>query len=165
MAHCDAREGKWRENWRMEWVASSLALYLKTWCIQHYYRWCAHLGCQQSTELTPPADLNGLVRLAKRLNLISARVPSHFSLPLLLEFWTLSIVYRSTSHKRQAMQCTYNVTLRRLRATVVVVKKRCVTYSKCMSVALVIQHAKRKRRIISPSVAGPAIRHFSTVCM
>jgi len=28
--------------------------YLATWCIQHYYRWCAHLGCQYSTELTPP---------------------------------------------------------------------------------------------------------------
>ena len=28
--------------------------YLGTWCIQHYCRWCAHLGCQQSTELTPP---------------------------------------------------------------------------------------------------------------
>jgi hypothetical protein len=28
--------------------------YLGTWCIQHYYRWSAHLGCQQSTELTPP---------------------------------------------------------------------------------------------------------------
>jgi len=28
--------------------------YLGTWCIQHYYRWCAHFGCQQSTELTPP---------------------------------------------------------------------------------------------------------------
>jgi len=27
--------------------------YLETWCIQHYYRWCAHIGCQQSTELTP----------------------------------------------------------------------------------------------------------------
>jgi hypothetical protein len=57
--------------------------YLGTWCIQHYYRWCAHLGCQQSTELTPLADLNGLVRFAERRNLVSARVPSHFkrSLP------------------------------------------------------------------------------------
>ena len=28
--------------------------YLGTRCIQRYfYRWCAHLGCQQSTELTP----------------------------------------------------------------------------------------------------------------
>ena len=57
--------------------------YLGTWCIQHYYRWCAHLGCQQSTELTPSADLNGLVRfVAERRNLISARVPSRFSWPL-----------------------------------------------------------------------------------
>jgi len=20
--------------------------YLRTWCIQHYYRWCVHLGCR-----------------------------------------------------------------------------------------------------------------------
>jgi len=26
--------------------------YLGTWCIQHYYLWCAHLGCQHSTEMT-----------------------------------------------------------------------------------------------------------------
>jgi hypothetical protein len=57
--------------------------YLGIWCIQHYYRWCAHLDCQYSTELTPPADLNGLVRFAESQNLVSARVPSHFkhSLP------------------------------------------------------------------------------------
>jgi hypothetical protein len=37
------------------WVGSQYSShYLGTWCIQHYYRWCAHLGCQQSTELTPP---------------------------------------------------------------------------------------------------------------
>ena len=35
-------------------------------------------GCQQSTELTSPADLNGLVRFAERQNVVSARVPSHF---------------------------------------------------------------------------------------
>jgi len=52
--------------------------YIGTWCIQHYYRWCAHLGCQQTTELTPHADLNGLVRFAEWRNLVSARVPSHF---------------------------------------------------------------------------------------
>ena len=99
MAHGDTREGKWRGNRRMDWVASTFhttsehgvssittadahnsaanswlnwrppadlnglanglgsqysSHYLGTWCIQHYYRWCAHLGCQQSTELTPP---------------------------------------------------------------------------------------------------------------
>jgi len=55
MAHGDAREGKWRGKWRMEWVASPLHTathYHGTWCTQHYYRWCAHLGCQQSTEET-----------------------------------------------------------------------------------------------------------------
>jgi len=56
--------------------------YLGTWCIQHYYRWCAHLCCQQSTERTPPVDLNGLVRFAERRNLVSARVPSRFNWPL-----------------------------------------------------------------------------------
>jgi hypothetical protein len=52
---------------------------LGTWCIQHYYRWCAHLGFQYSTELTPPTDLNWLVRFAVSRNLVSARVPSHFT--------------------------------------------------------------------------------------
>jgi len=59
--------------------------YLGTWCIQHYYRWCAHLGCA-STLLNwrppTPADLNGLVRFTERRNLVSARVPSHFNCPL-----------------------------------------------------------------------------------
>ena len=32
--------------------------YLGTRCIQHYYRWCAQLGCQQSTELTPTGRFN-----------------------------------------------------------------------------------------------------------
>jgi len=34
MAHGDAREGKWRGKMRMEWVASSLALYVGTRSIQ-----------------------------------------------------------------------------------------------------------------------------------
>ena len=57
--------------------------YLGTWCIQHYYRWCAQLGCQQSTWTDAPADLHGLVRFAERRNLISAGVPAHFNWPLL----------------------------------------------------------------------------------
>ena len=65
---------------------------LGTWCIQHYYRLCAHLGCQQSTEQTPPVDLNRLVRFAERRNLISARVPSHFNwrlVPVVKSSWNL----------------------------------------------------------------------------
>jgi len=56
-----------------------------------------------------PADLNRLVRLAERRNLVSARVPSHFNWPLqLLIFYTVAVilpfqsrinnVYRSTVH-------------------------------------------------------------------
>jgi len=33
MAHGDAREGKLRGKMQMEWVASSLALYVGTWSI------------------------------------------------------------------------------------------------------------------------------------
>ena len=90
MVHGDAREGKWRGNCRMECVASTLHTTSGTWCIHcytyyHHYRRCAHLGCQQSTELRPLADLNGLVRFAERQSLVSARLPSHFksSLPTL----------------------------------------------------------------------------------
>ena len=72
--------------------------YLGTWCIQHYYRWCAHIGCQQSTELTPPsADLNGLARCAARPNLVSARVPSRFKRAL-----TIYVPRRSEIHSYSA---------------------------------------------------------------
>ena len=38
-----------------------------------------------------------------------------------------------------------------------------ITYSECVSVALVIQHAKRMRRVILPSVACPALPYFTTL--
>jgi hypothetical protein len=38
-----------------------------------------------------------------------------------------------------------------------------ITYSQCVSVALVIQHAKRMRRIILSSVACLAHPYFSTL--
>ena len=76
MAHGDAWVGKWRGNCRI-WVGSQYpSHYLGTWCIQHYYRWCAHLGCASSRlNWRRPADLN--VR-----NMFSVRVPSHFRWPL-----------------------------------------------------------------------------------
>ena len=56
-------------------------------------------------------------------------------------------------------QYAYNVTLRRVRAP----KAISITYSECIFLALVIQHAKRVRRIILPSVACPAVPYFSTL--
>jgi hypothetical protein len=38
-----------------------------------------------------------------------------------------------------------------------------ITHSECVSVALVIRHAKRMRRIILPSVACLAVPYFSTL--
>jgi hypothetical protein len=63
--------------------------------------------------------------------------------------------------KRQAV--FYNVTLRRVRVTIIAVEKAIsIAYSECMSIALVIQHAKRTRRIILLSVAWLALPYFST---
>ena len=75
MAHVDAREGKWRGNWRMEWVASTLTT-------PPNVVYPALLKLMRTPRL--PAvdwtdthiDLNGLVRFGERRNLVSARVPS-----------------------------------------------------------------------------------------
>jgi len=42
-------------------------------------------------------------------------------------------------------------------------KTRSITYSECVSVAWVIQHAKRMRHIILSFVACPALPYFSTL--
>ena len=55
------------------------------------------------------------------------------------------------------------VTLGRIRVTVRALKKKGITYSECISVALVIEHAMRMRRIILLSVTSPAVPYFSTL--
>jgi len=77
MAHGDAREGKWRGNWRMEWVVSILTL-------SRNVVYPALLTLMRTSRLPAvdwtddPANLNGLVRFDERRNLVSARVPSRF---------------------------------------------------------------------------------------
>ena len=79
MGHTYARgEGELKGKLANGMCSQYSSHYHGTWCIQHYYRWCAQLGCQQSTQLTPSANLNGFVRFAERRNLVSAHVPSHF---------------------------------------------------------------------------------------
>jgi len=75
VAHGDAREGKWRRNWRMEWIASTLTpppnvVYPALLKLMRIPR----LPAVDWTDV--PTDLNGLVRFGERRNLVSARVPS-----------------------------------------------------------------------------------------
>jgi hypothetical protein len=76
MAQSEAREGKWRGNWRLEWVASTLHATSKH-CVSSITTADAHTS-DASNRMNAPADLHGLVRFAERRNLVSARVPSHF---------------------------------------------------------------------------------------
>ena len=75
MAHGDAREGKWRGNWRMEWVLFTLPRNMVYPALLPLMR-TPRLPIFDWTDA--PADLNGLVRFAERRNLVSARVPSQF---------------------------------------------------------------------------------------
>ena len=75
MAHGDAGEGKWRGNWLMEWVSSTLTpppnvVYPALLKLMSTSR----LPAVDWTDT--PTDLTGLVRLRERRNLVSARVPS-----------------------------------------------------------------------------------------
>jgi hypothetical protein len=56
----------------------------------------------------------------------------------------------------------YNVTLGRVRVTIVAVEKQSA-YSECVSVALVMQNAKRMLFVILSSVFCPALPRFSTL--
>jgi hypothetical protein len=91
MAHGDAREGKWRGNWRMEWADSTLTLPRNT-------VYPAFLPLMRTPRLLvvdwtdAPVDLNGLVRFAERRNLVSARVPSHFKRGLPLPITMVCII-------------------------------------------------------------------------
>jgi hypothetical protein len=73
MAHGDAREGKWRGNWRMEWVASTLHI-----ALEHGVSSITTADAHTSAASSRLNYLNGLAPFAERRNLVSARVPSHF---------------------------------------------------------------------------------------
>jgi hypothetical protein len=59
----------------------------------------------------------------------------------------------AVASEEQDRQCTYNVTLWRVRATIFVVQMQRVLHKLCVSVALVIQHAMRMCRIV---ICGPS---------
>jgi len=80
-AHSDAREGKWRGNWQMVWVASTLYT-TSEHDVSSITAADARTSAASNRLNWRPADLNGLVRFVERQNLVSAHVPSHFNWPL-----------------------------------------------------------------------------------
>jgi hypothetical protein len=63
---------------------------------------------------------------------------------------------------KQDTQCTYQRSIE-ARSHCCLEKAISITYSECVSAALVMQHAKRMRRIILSSVACLALPYFSTL--
>ena len=103
MTHGDARDGKWWGKLANGVGSQYSSHYLGTWRIQHYCRWCAHLGWTDAS-----VDLSGLVRFAERQNLVSARLPSHFNWPLL--FSTHKNRHDLGGEENQAAKYSWSVT-------------------------------------------------------
>jgi len=111
MTHGDAREGNWRGNWWMEWVASTLHT-TSEHGVSSITTADAHTSVASSRlNWRPPADLNGFVRFAERRNLVSARVPSHLNWPLPSKMsnnisWNRNHIYVNNSLKVGFMKAT-----------------------------------------------------------
>ena len=77
MAHGDAREGKWRGNWRMEWVASTLHITSERG-VSSITTADAHTSSASSRLNWRPRWFKWTRPFRRKKNLVSARVPSRF---------------------------------------------------------------------------------------
>jgi len=70
----------------------------------------------------------------------------------------------SVHHAKQGRQCNYNVTSWRVRVTNVALdKQRVLHVFQSVFVVLIIQYAKRMRRVVLSSEASPALQFISTL--
>ena len=118
MAHGDAREGKWRGNWRMEWVASTLHS-TSEHGVSSITTADAHTSAASSRLKGPPprADLNGLVRFARKtkfgfcvcaITFQTQPTPEGFPSVVARREWHIvkvSLVDMNTTSQRTSMFC------------------------------------------------------------
>jgi hypothetical protein len=105
------REAKWRGNWQIEWVASTLLTTSEhdvsciTTADAHNSAASSRLNWHPHPH--PNDNLNGLVPCAERRNLVSARVSSHFNWPLLTKGGReeVSTNYRSSAVGKGTRLC------------------------------------------------------------
>jgi len=83
MAHGDAQEGKWRGNWRMEWVASTLHT-TSEHGVSSFTTADAHTSAASIRLNWSPRPYKRTRPFRRKTKLVFALVPSHFkrSLPL-----------------------------------------------------------------------------------
>jgi hypothetical protein len=93
MARGDAREGKWRGNWRMEWVASNLHT-TSEHDVSSITTADSHTSAAISRLTWRPRRLKWTRPFRRRQNLVSARVPSHFKRSLLLQEYAYHVEMR-----------------------------------------------------------------------
>jgi hypothetical protein len=77
--------------------------------------------------------------------------------------WVLAyaIQTEANTHDRQ---CTYNITMMRVRATIVEMERQYLLDILCVCIlALVVRHARRRLRIILSSAACLSLPYFSTL--
>ena len=106
MAHGDAQEGKSRENWRMEWLASTLHT-TSEHGVSIITTADAYNSAASSRLTWRPRHLNWLVRFAERRNLVSAYVSSHFKCSL-KEFYLGKIRSTAADRRSEGAAC-YNL--------------------------------------------------------
>jgi len=148
MAHGDAV--KWRGNWRIEWVASTLHTTSENG-VSSITTVDAHTTAASSRlNWRPPADLNGLVRFAEKRNLVSARVPSHFNCP------STSRIVSCVSPYSREIQCD-------LYGYIYDIVIACCSYSPWRS----RPHHHKYRRFLSCCLAEtlPHLSKYISICM
>jgi len=109
MAHGDARYGKWRGNWRMEWVVSTLHT-----TSEHVVSSITTAGVHTSATCSRlnwrPRPFKWIVRFAESRNMVSVGVELHFKrrLHLTSELFSVDENWEGVVkglHKRKSKQC------------------------------------------------------------